>query len=98
MTTKSIIPNRLREHRKHAELRQLDVAKALGLGSTDRISRWEKGLTFPHVVNLFKLARLYDVAPQELYRELFDSVGTSSVDPEAPDTFRPSLEEALDRK
>jgi hypothetical protein len=34
----------------------------------------------PSVVNLFKLAALYQVAPQELYGELFKTIegGTSS--------------------
>src|SRR5947209_3284345 len=91
-TNNNFILNNLRAHRKQAGLRQLDVAKALGFLSTDRISRWEKGLTFPHVVNLFKLARLYRVAPQELYRELFDSVDTCSALPGA-DTSHPSPEE-----
>ena len=61
------IPNTLREHRKRVNLKQSDVAEALGFKSTDRISRWEKGLTYPHVVNLFKLAKLYGVMPHELY-------------------------------
>jgi transcriptional regulator with XRE-family HTH domain len=64
------IPNTLREHRKRANLRQIDIAKALGFKSTDRISLWEKGLTYPHVVNLFKLARIYVVLPHELYPEI----------------------------
>jgi hypothetical protein len=43
MNIKQAIPNTLKEYRKAAGLRQLDVANALGLDSTDRICRWEKG-------------------------------------------------------
>lgn len=68
------IPNTLRDHREKAGLRQLDVAEKLGFSTTDRISRWEQGLTFPHVVNLFKLSSLYKVTPQELYNELFSEI------------------------
>lgn len=66
------ISNTLREHRKKANLKQSDVAHALGLKSTDRISRWEQGLTYPHVVNLFKLCKIYKVLPHELYIELLN--------------------------
>ncbi len=84
MTT-HFIPNNLRNHRNRAKLRQLDVAKSLGFKSTDRISRWEKGLTFPHIINLFKLSRLYGVAPQDL----FASVDKYTENSPAPDTSHP---------
>jgi len=71
---KKPIPNTLRAHRKQAGLRQLDVANKLGFCTTDRISRWEKGLTFPHMVNLYKLSGIYNVLPHELYGELFTNI------------------------
>lgn len=64
----------LRFYRKQAGLRQVDVAARLGLTSTDRISHWEKGKTFPHLVNLFKLSVLYKVPAQELYEEFFKTI------------------------
>lgn len=64
------IPNKLREYRKKVGLKQSEVAEKIGLNSTDRISRWEKGETFPHVVNLLKLSELYKVCPCELYGEI----------------------------
>jgi transcriptional regulator with XRE-family HTH domain len=76
MIIQQTIPNTLRAHRKQAGLRQLDVAYKLGFKTTDRISQWENGLNFPHMVNLFKLSALYKVPPQELYRELFQMVGS----------------------
>ena len=63
------IPNTLREHRKRVGLLQIEVAQKLGVTSSERISKWEKGLTYPHVVNLFKLARLYGVPAETLYIE-----------------------------
>ncbi len=69
------IPNTLREHRKKAGLTQLQVANHLGFVTSERISRWEKGLTFPHVVNLFKLAKLYHVFPQDLYSAIESPTG-----------------------
>lgn len=55
-------------------MKQEDVAIKLGLRSTDRISRWERGSTFPHVINLFKLSLLYKVFPHELYGELIENI------------------------
>lgn len=71
MTNTKIIPNSLLAHRKQAGLLQSDVAKALHLHCINRISRWEHGIAMPSVANLFKLARLYDERPEELYSELF---------------------------
>ena len=62
-----LIPNALREWRNKAGLRQIDVAIKLGFCTTDRISRWEKGLTFPHMTNLFRLCAIYGALPHELY-------------------------------
>ena len=62
----------LRFHREQASLFQKDVAKALGLDCTDRISHWETGIAMPNVVNLFRLAAIYSVTPQDLYPELYE--------------------------
>lgn len=62
------IPNNLKKYRLKAGLKQTDVAQVLGLSSTDRISRWENGLKYPHVTNLFKLGKLYNINVQELYQ------------------------------
>jgi transcriptional regulator with XRE-family HTH domain len=61
------IPNKLREYRKAKGLSQRDVADYLGFRSTDRISRWEGGLTYPHVANLLKLVKLFGVSAEILY-------------------------------
>ena len=64
------IPNRIREFRKRNNLRQIDVAEKLGFKSTDRISRWEKGLQYPHVTNLLQLAKLFGVHAEEGYEDV----------------------------
>jgi transcriptional regulator with XRE-family HTH domain len=74
MNTKQPIPNMLRFYRKQAGLRQIDVAAKLGFTSYDRISHWEKGLAFPSVTNLFRLAALYGVSAHELYGEFFKGI------------------------
>ncbi len=71
---KTPIPNTLKERRKQAGLRQMDVANTLGFHSIDRICRWEKGRAYPHVRNLFKLSKLYGVKPHELYAELLENL------------------------
>jgi len=74
MITTSNIPNTLRHHRERVGLRQTDIAELLDLQCSDRLSRWEHGIAMPSVVNLFKLAALYQVAPHELYAELFRTI------------------------
>jgi transcriptional regulator with XRE-family HTH domain len=68
------IPNTLREHRLRKGLAQWDVAVHLGFRSTDRISRWENGIMYPHVTNFIKLIELYKATPKELYPEVDDTM------------------------
>lgn len=63
------IQNNLREYRKRKGLTQLQVAQHLGFRSTDRISKWETGKMYPHVINLIKLAKLLETKAEELYVE-----------------------------
>lgn len=70
----TFIPNSLRDRRKAAGLLQKDVAQQLGLDCTDRISHWENGTAMPSVVNLFRLAAIYQAMPHELYPNLFKLV------------------------
>jgi transcriptional regulator with XRE-family HTH domain len=64
------ILNNLKKHRKIMQYRQSDVAFLLDLHTTSRISRWEKGISFPNTVNLFKLSIIYRTFPNELYFNL----------------------------
>ena len=74
MSNITFIPNSLRTRRMAAGLLQKDVAQLLGLDCADRISHWENGTAMPNVVNLFKLAAIYQVLPHELYPNLFQLV------------------------
>lgn len=64
------IPNNLKQCRKACGLTQVTVAKKLDFHSSDRISKWEHGQMYPHVVNFLKLSVIYDKKPEELYPEL----------------------------
>lgn len=72
-TMKSTTPNNLRELRQNAGLRQIDVAIAIGLRNSDRISEWELGLRHPNIVNLFKLAKMFGVTADALYPSLLEN-------------------------
>ncbi len=64
---KQLIQNNVKVFRKKAGLRQIDVAYALGFTTITRICRWEKGLAYPSVVNLLKMAKLFQVPAEEIY-------------------------------
>ncbi len=66
-------PNSLRKHRKAAGLCQHEVACALGLGTIERISKWENGHSIPRGQSLFQLALLYHVPPQQLFSEVYQT-------------------------
>jgi len=53
---------------------QKEVADILGIHSTNRISRWEKGEAIPSVKNLLKLGILYATLADELYYELWQEL------------------------
>ncbi len=61
------IKNNLKENRLKAKLKQKDVAKAMGFICTTKISKWERGLKYPHMKNLLKLAKIYGVQAEDLY-------------------------------
>jgi len=70
-------PNRLKKYRRIAGYSQKKVAKLLGLSDTSMLSRWEHGCSAPKLEQLFKLSRLYNAFPQELYCELWNSISES---------------------
>ena len=63
-------PNSLRRYRRARGLTQKEVARVLGLKSTSMISRWERGVSLPSVLNLFKLAVLYRKMADALFLDL----------------------------
>ena len=64
----------LRKYRRSMGLKQQDVAKLLGIKSSSRISRWEKGEGIPNLVNAVKLAILYRSMVDSLFVDLYRSL------------------------
>ena len=54
--------------RQDRDMTQEFVAETLGV-SRQAVSKWENGTADPTTTNLFALARLYGVAPQDLLKE-----------------------------
>ena len=71
-----MIPNNLKQHRKARGLTQVDVAKRLGFTASERISKWEHGQMYPHILNLFRLATIYNKNPVDLNPELWFNAQT----------------------
>ena len=61
------IPNNLRRYRKALGLKQKDVAEILNLKSAGMISRWEKGVCLPSLINAIKLSGSYCVLVDALF-------------------------------
>lgn len=66
-----ILQNNLRKFREEKGLRQIDVVDKLGYTTIDRLSYWERGVSAPNIVNLFRLAALYEVLSHEIYENLY---------------------------
>lgn len=64
------ISNCLRKYRKTRGLKQKDVAGILGLKSTSLISRWERGVCLPSLINLLRLSILYRTLVDGLFIDL----------------------------
>lgn len=64
-------PNKLRSFRRISGLSQKKVARRLGFSDTSTLSRWENGLATPSLVQVFRLARMYQTTPQALYEDLW---------------------------
>lgn len=62
---RAAVGERLRDARVAANLRQLDVALALQIG-TNRVSEWERGQSVPHAQMLSRLASLFGVSVESL--------------------------------
>lgn len=56
-------------HRSDAHMTQEFVAQQLGV-SRQAVSKWESGATEPSTTNLMALARLFEMEPADLLREV----------------------------
>lgn len=67
-------PNTLGYHRKKRGLTQRRVASLLHLQNNTLISRWEKGESFPSLLNTAKLSAIYQVPIDLLFENLLTVV------------------------
>ena len=65
-------PNRLRMYRRIFGYSQKKVARLLGFKTTAMISRWELGIALPTIPYVYRMSRLYQVLPHELYPMLWE--------------------------
>lgn len=58
----------IKKHRTEIKMTQEFVAESLGV-SRQAVSKWESGISDPSTSNLFALAKLFDMSPEELLKE-----------------------------
>jgi len=63
--------NQLKQYRKAKGYKQMAVAGMLGLTDSSLLSRWERGFSMPNAVNLLRLAAIYGVSVENLYKETY---------------------------
>ena len=59
----------LKEHRIRCQMTQEFVAERLGV-SRQAVSKWENGTSDPSTSNLLALAKLFEISPEELLKEV----------------------------
>lgn len=59
----------LRQHREECKMTQEFVAESIGV-SRQAVSKWENGTSDPSTSNLIALAKLFDISPEDLLREV----------------------------
>ena len=68
----SRLPNRLKMFRECQGYSQKKVAKILGLKDTSMLSRWEHGISYPSLKQVFQFAPIYKANPFELFDHLWN--------------------------
>lgn len=59
----------LKKHRMQCRMTQEFVAEALGV-SRQAVSKWETGVSAPNTSNLIALAKLFEIPPEDLLKEI----------------------------
>ena len=59
----------LKQHRLNCKMTQEFVAETLGV-SRQAVSKWEKGQSDPSTTNLIALAKIFDITPEEMLKEI----------------------------
>jgi transcriptional regulator with XRE-family HTH domain len=65
---------KLRDWRLHSLLTQKNVSDELGYESSQFISNWERGISYPPVKDLFVLASLYNIPAESIFKTLLSEV------------------------
>jgi transcriptional regulator with XRE-family HTH domain len=71
----SRFPNKLKLFRHSKGYSRKKVARFLGLTDSSSLSRWERGVALPALLQVFSLARIYQTQPHELFDDLWKQVG-----------------------
>lgn len=66
---KKTLGEAIREHRTRCGMTQELLAERLGV-TRQAVSKWESGVTEPSTSNLIALAKLFDISPEELLRQV----------------------------
>ena len=64
----------LKTFRTNAGLSQKQVSETLGYGTPQFISNWERGISFPPVNAITRLAKLFKVDADFLFEELLETI------------------------
>ena len=72
-------PNKLKKYRRIHGYSQKKVARVLGLADTSVISRWEHGVVLPALHQVFKLSKLYEILPHELFDLLWNQTNVDGL-------------------
>ena len=59
----------IKNHRMECKMTQEFVAESLGV-SRQAVSKWESGVSAPSTTNLMALAKLFQMAPEDLLKEV----------------------------
>lgn len=68
------IPNKLKLFRRSSGYSQKKVARLLHLSDTSPLSRWEHGISYPGIIQVLRLSKIYNTEPRELFDDLWDQV------------------------
>ena len=74
MKKRILLAGLLKQKRREADLKQGEVAEFLGYSTSQFISNWERGISNPPVYVLKKLAKLYKIPLQDIYKILLDTM------------------------
>lgn len=67
--TKKTLGESLKAHRVRCNMTQAFVAEAVGV-SRQAVSKWESGTSEPSTSNLLALAKLFEISPEELLKDV----------------------------